>query len=630
MTGFRPSLGAWPEKGGVRFRVWAPEHGRVEVALEGDSGAVRAPPMERDGEGYWQALVPGIGAGALYRYRLDGEGPFPDPASRFQPEGVHGPSQVVDPARYEWRAEAWRGRDLDELVAYELHVGTFTPEGTFAGAMAKLEHLRALGVTALELMPLADFPGNRNWGYDGAALFAPARSYGTPDDLRRLVDRAHLLGLGVILDVVYNHLGPDGAYLACFSPRYFTDRHRTPWGAALNFDGDGSEHVRAFFVENALHWLGEYRFDGLRLDATHAIHDGSARHLLAELPARARASVGDRRLLMIAEDNRNLAHMVRGEASQGLGLDAVWADDLHHQLRRHLAGDCDGYYEDYSGTARDVAETLRDGWFYKGQRSTYLDRPRGTDPTGEPPRRYVVCLQNHDQVGNRAHGERLHHQVDEAAFRAATALLLLAPETPLVFMGQEWAASSPFLYFTDHAAELGRLVTEGRRREFARFAAFADAVARARIPDPQAESTFAASRLDWSERPEERHARVERLYRALLDLRKQERPARAERGAFHVRPLDSGALAFHVAPRSGVARHLLAVVRLSGAGAARIDADGLFLPRGAAWREALATEEACFAADARPASVVRDREDLVATFSRPGAIVLTADPPPFA
>jgi maltooligosyltrehalose trehalohydrolase len=629
MTRFRPSLGAWPDTGGVRFRLWAPERREVELVLE-DAGRVQAPSLERDRDGYWHALVPDLKAGARYKYFLDGEGPYPDPASRFQPEGVHGPSQVVDPTRYEWQAGAWQGLTLEELVVYELHVGTFSPEGTYAGVEASLEHLRELGVTALELMPLAEFPGSRNWGYDGASLFAPARCYGTPDELRRLVDRAHAAGLAVLADVVYNHLGPDGAYLGCFSPRYFNSGRRTPWGAALNFDGDGSEHVRALLIENALHWLHEYRFDGLRLDATHAIQDSSRRHILAELQARARASAGDRRLLLIAEDNRNLAHMVRSEASHGFGLDAVWADDLHHQLRRHLAGDSDGYYEDYSGTAHDVAETLRDGWFYKGQRSARLHRHRGSDPTGEPPRRFVVCLQNHDQVGNRALGERLHHQVDEPAFRAATALLLLAPQTPLLFMGQEWAASSPFLYFTDHAAELGRLVTEGRRREFASFAAFSDAAARARIPDPQQESTFLRSRLDWSEREREPHARVERLHRALLALRRQEQPARAERAALHVAALDSGSLAFHVGPRPGCRRHLLVVVRLSGAGESRLDAAALGLPPGAAWREALSTEDARFAAGPRPPSLERRGDDLLPSFARPGAIALTAEPPPVA
>lgn len=624
-SAWSPLLGAWPEAGGVRFRVWAPDRREVELVLEG-AAAERAPALERDGDGYWGTLVPGLAAGARYRYRLDGEGPFPDPASRFQPEGVHGPSQVVDAAGFEWTAAGWEGIGLEELLIYELHVGCFSPEGTFAGATRRLEHLVELGVTAVELMPLADFPGSRNWGYDGVCLFAPARCYGTPDDLRRLVDRAHALGLAVLLDVVYNHLGPDGAYLGLFSPRYFSDRHLTPWGAAVNLDGPDSDKVRRFFVENALHWLNEYRFDGLRLDATHAIHDASPRHFLAELRARVRALLPDRAVVVIAEDSRNLVHMIQSESAHGFGLDALWADDLHHQLRRHLAGDADGYYCDYSGSMPDIAKTLRDGWFFQGQRSAFLGKPRGSDPSVEPPRRYVVCLQNHDQVGNRALGERLHHQLDAAAWRAASALLLLAPETPLLFMGQEWAASSPFLYFTDHGAELGRLVTEGRRKEFASFAAFSDPAARARIPDPQKESTFARSRLAWDERAAPEHARVERLYRALLALRKQEQPARVERDALHVEPLDSGCLAVHLGPRPGVERHLLVVVRLSGAGSARLDASALGLPKGAAWRETLSTEEARFVADPCPPGLEQDEDHFVVGFARPGALVLSAEP----
>jgi maltooligosyltrehalose trehalohydrolase len=620
---WRPSLGAWPEAGGVRFRVWAPERRTVALVLEVPGKEPTAPALERDRDGYWSALVPGLPAGALYRYRLDGEGPFPDPASRFQPEGVHGPSRVVDPSRFAWQATGWTGISLEDLVVYELHVGTFSPEGTFEGAASRLEHLRDLGVTAVELMPLGDFPGRRNWGYDGVSLFAPARCYGGPDDLRRLVDRAHELGLAVLVDVVYNHLGPDGAYLGLFSRGYFSERHETPWGAAVNLDGPACEHVRAFFFENALHWLHEYRFDGLRLDATHAIHDDSPRHFLAELQARVRASLPRRRVLVIAEDSRNLAHMVQPEQAGGWGLDAVWADDFHHQLRRCLAGDADGYYRDYTGSIPDLATTVRDGWFFQGQHSSYLGKPRGTDPTREPPRRYVVCLQNHDQVGNRALGERLHHQVEPAAWRAASALLLLVPETPLLFMGQEWAASTPFLYFTDHHDELGRLVTEGRREEFKGFAAFSDPAARERIPDPQAEATFARSRLDWSETGKEPHAAAERLYRELLALRKEERPSGVERGALDVAALDEATLAVRLGPR--VSRQLLLVVRLAGADEVRVFPSALALSEGAAWRERLSTEDPAFATDSRPIRVDVERTSIVIAFARPGALVLTSE-----
>jgi maltooligosyltrehalose trehalohydrolase len=621
---WRPSLGAWPEKGGVRFRVWAPERREVSLVLEGTTPGPREVLLERGPEGYWQAHVPGVEKGARYRYRLDGEGPFPDPASRSQPEGVHGPSAVVDPDAFAWSATRWGGVALEDLVLYELHVGTFTPEGTFDGAARRLEHLVTLGVTAVELMPVGDFPGRRNWGYDGVSLFAPARCYGTPDDLRRLVDTAHSIGLGVLVDAVYNHLGPDGAYLGLFSPEYFSDRHRTPWGGAVNLDGPASPHVRAFFIENALHWLHEYRFDGLRLDATHALFDDSPRHFLAELQSRVRASLPGRKVLVIAEDSRNLAWMVQPESRGGFGLDAVWADDFHHQVRRHVAGDRDGYYCDYSGTTEDLAKTIRDGWFYQGQPSAYLGKPRGTDPTSEPPRRYVVCLQNHDQVGNRALGERLHHQVDAAVWRAASALLLLVPETPLLFMGQEWAASGPFLYFTDHEPGLGRQVTEGRRREFQHFAAFSEPASRERIPDPQAEATHSRSRLCWSERSREPHAAVERLYRALLALRRDERPGRAGRETLRVAPLDPGAIGVLLGPRPGVPRQLLVVVRLSGEGPARVPTDALSLSTDAQWHERLSTEEPRFVPDPRPVTVEDDPGGLVVGFRRPGALALVA------
>ena len=465
---------------------------------------------------------PDVGAGTCYRYQLDHDGPYPDPASRYQPHGVHGASMVLDPSAFRWSDAGWTGEPLHALVLYELHVGTFSSPGTFAGATSRLPQLRDLGITAVELMPVADFPGHRNWGYDGAALFAPARCYGTPDQLRQFVDTAHGLGIAVLLDVVYNHAGPDGSYLSRFSPYYFTNRHSSPWGEGVDVDGEYSAPVREFVIENALHWIHEYHMDGLRLDATHAIQDGSPRHLLAELTARVHESVSHRHVHVIAEDHRNLAMMVTPRRESGWGLDAVWADDFHHQMRRLLAGDSDGYYRDFSGTTADLATTLRQGWFFTGRYSEHLREPRGTDPTAIPAPRFVVCLQNHDQVGNRARGERLHHQIDAAAFRAASVVLLTAPQTPLLFMGQEWAASSPFQYFTDHDEPLGRLVTEGRRREFRDFVAFADAGAGEGIPDPQAIATFLASRLDWAEREVEPHASMVRLHAALLAFRRTE------------------------------------------------------------------------------------------------------------
>jgi maltooligosyltrehalose trehalohydrolase len=588
--------------------------------------------LTRQRDGTFVGFVPGVGAKTRYWYRLDGEGPFPDPVSRYQPEGVHGPSQVVDPLGFRWSDARWRGIGLPELVVYELHVGTFTPRGTFAAAAERLPALRELGVTAIELMPVADWPGTRNWGYDGVALFAPARRYGSPDDLRQLVDRAHRLGIAVLLDVVYNHVGPDGAYLATFSPHYFSPRHRTPWGAAMNLDGRHSEMVRAFFIENALHWLHEYHLDGLRLDATHALIDNSPRHFLSELSGRVRRAGRPAALrraapvLLIAEDHRNLATMLRAPRRGGWGLDAVWADDLHHHVRRALAGDHEGYYADFSGAMPDLAANLARGWFYCGQRAASHRRRRGTDPKGLAPRQFVVCLQNHDQIGNRAFGERLHHQIDAAAYRAASTLLLCAPETPLLFMGQEWGASTPFRFFTDHRPELGRMVTAGRRAEFKAFSAFADRRQRARIPDPQAARTFRASRLNWREVKSAPHAAVRRLYRALLQLRRHAPLLRrATWRGFQARALDDWGIA--LVRRGRGSETMVVVVALRSGGVADLTKWRVVpaAQRGQRWRLVLSTERARFAIDPQPIRIDRSRSRPVIEFSRPGAAILTLE-----
>lgn len=615
---FRPSFGAWIEEGGARFRVWAPGRTHVELILEDRAGEARA--IEKAEDGTFSGFVPGLPVGELYRYRLDGEGPFPDPASRFQPHGVHGPSEIVDPGRFPWSDDEWRGVGLEELIIYELHVGTFSSAGTFAGVRERLPYLSDLGVTAIELMPVAAFAGRWNWGYDGVALFAPAACYGRPDDLRELVDSAHRLGLAVLLDVVYNHLGPDGAYQGTFGPGYFTEQHRTPWGAAVNLDGPLAAMVREFLVENALAWLREYHLDGLRLDATDALVDDSPRHFVAELTSRVREGVRDRPRLIVAEDCRNLAHMVRPEAEGGWGLDAVWADDFHHQVRRALAGDSDGYYRDFTGTTADLATTIRQGWFFTGQHSAYLGAPRGTDPAGLPPRRFVIFLQNHDQVGNRALGERLHHQIDLAAYRAATALLLCAPETPLLFAGQEWAASAPFLYFTDHRPALGRLVSEGRRREFKGFAAFADPTARERIPDPQDPGAFARSRLEWDEIGHEPHASTLRLYRALLALRRDEPLLGAANwDGFEVEAQGDAAL---VLRRSGSKGRTLGVLlQLRGPGLVRLAAGG-GIPGPFRWSLLFCSEDEAFCADPVLPDIDLSGTEPVVGFSRPGAVIL--------
>ncbi|MCC7106152.1 MAG: malto-oligosyltrehalose trehalohydrolase [Chloroflexi bacterium] len=507
--------GASMTAAGARFRVWAPRARVVDVSLEAPTGP-RDVPMEPLGDGWFQAEIAGVRAGQRYRYRLDGGEAFPDPASRSQPEGPHGPSVVVDPAAYRWGDAAWNGLDPERLAIYELHVGTFTPRGTFEAITEQLLELKALGITAVELMPVAEFPGRWNWGYDGVDLYAPSSVYGGPDGLRRLVDAAHQAGLGMILDVVYNHFGPDGNYLRQYAEAYFTDRHHTPWGDAINYDGPGSRNVRQLVIQNAVYWLREFHLDGLRLDATHAIQDDSPRHLLSELAEAVHAVPGWRRLV-IAEDHRNLVELIDPPERGGMGLDGVWADDFHHALRTFLTHEHEGYYEDYAGRPVDLARATKDGFLYQGERSVHLNGPRGTPVTDEPGRAFEICTENHDQVGNRALGERLNHLIDRERYLVASALLLLSPLTPILFQGQEFAASTPFLFFTDHNPELGKLVREGRRNEFKRFSAFGGPEQRSKIPDPQDERTFQRSKLDFGER--EQNARVYRAYRELLALR---------------------------------------------------------------------------------------------------------------
>ena len=606
-----PTLGAVPTKGGAQFTVWAPAADRVDVVFK-HPGYSRTRALERLPNDCFTAWEPDVAHGTRYVFRVNGDREYPDPASRFQPDGVHGPSMFVDPHRFEWTDDGWRGAVRENLVVYELHVGAFTPEGTFAGVRSRLEYLASLGVTAIELMPIAEAAGRRNWGYDGVDLFAPSHHYGEPDDLRLLVDAAHRHGLAVMLDVVYNHLGPDGAYLSAFSPLYFTDRHASPWGLGVNLDGEGREQVRAFLIENALHWIAEYHVDGLRLDATHTLVDESATHFLGELSDRVRAA-SHRPVILIAEDERNLAAIVEPRP-RGYGLDGVWADDFHHQVRRAVAGDSEGYFADFTGSARDLAATIRQGWFYTGQKTARSGERRGTDATGIDLRRMVICLQNHDQVGNRALGDRLHHAIDLGVYRAISALLLCAPETPLLFMGQEWVATSPFLFFTDHVEEIGRLVTEGRRSEFSEFSAFADEGARSRIPDPQDPTTFEASRLAWDEMSSPAHAGVLRLYRALIALRR-ERLDRADRDVLTVEALDEHTI--------GLLRGTFAiVVRVAGAGRVPLDPllDGA---RPSNYDVVLTTEDQAFAADGRTPRVIRPASGSIEIeFDAPAAIVL--------
>lgn len=498
--------------GAVRFRLWAPAARRVELALH-DSNPVQLLNMPAIDEGWFELVTDAARAGSRYRYRIDGDREVPDPASRLNSEDVHGPSVVIDPEAFEWHDEEWRGRLWHEAVVYELHVGTFTPEGTFAGVAGKLDHLVKLGVTVIELMPIADFPGKRGWGYDGVLPFAPDAAYGTPESLKSLIAAAHQRGLAVMLDVVYNHFGPAGNYLHAYAPAFFTLKHHTPWGAAINFDDTGSRSVRDFFIHNALYWLEEYRFDGLRFDALHAIRDESEPHIFNELALAVRHGPGrNREIHLVLENHSNEA---RYFGAAGL-FDAQWNDDIHHALHVILTGETDGYYEDFAARPHaQLCRTLAEGFAFQGEWSAHSGQPRGEPSAHLPPTAFVSFLQTHDQVGNRALGERLSHLVkDEAALRAATAVLLLAPAPPMLFMGEEWGAPEPFFYFCDFEEELAGKVREGRRREFARFKQFTG-----ELPDPASPDTFRAAQLNWAHLGEPKHARWLDHYRRLLAVR---------------------------------------------------------------------------------------------------------------
>ena len=493
---------------GDDLAVWAPRATRVELVV-GDRRTTM-----RLGPGGW-AQAPRPPAGTDYQLSLDGGEPLPDPRSASQPAGPHGPSRVVDHDAFPWTDTGWHGLALPDLIIYELHIGTFTAAGTFDAAADRLADLVDLGVTAIELLPVAEFPGDRGWGYDGVALYAPQHTYGGPDGLRRLVDAAHAHGLAVILDVVYNHLGPDGNHLSKFGP-YFTETYVTPWGEALNFDGPDSDPVRAHFVENAVFWLERYHLDGLRIDAVHAIHDRSALHILEELAARVDAITSGPRRFLIAESDLNDPRVVTPRERGGYGIDAQWSDDLHHAIHAILTGERDGYYADF-GSVEDLEKALQHAFVYDGQHSTFKRRRHGRAFTGLSGHRFLGYSQNHDQVGNRARGERLEHLAGPAKARIAAALVLLSPFVPMLFQGEEWAASTPFQYFTHHHPELGRLVGDGRRREFAAFGW--DPLT---VPDPQDPATFERSRLRWEERPRPEHAAMLTWYRDLIALRRSE------------------------------------------------------------------------------------------------------------
>jgi malto-oligosyltrehalose trehalohydrolase len=501
--------------GTTRFRLWAPAHAVVGVEIDGVADVLE---LERDLAGWHAVTTTRAGAGARYRFVLGDGSKIADPASRHQPDDVDGASEVIDPTAYAWSDGAWRGQPWATAVIYELHVGAFTEEGTFRAAREKLRHLVQLGVTAIELMPIADFPGTRNWGYDGVMLFAPDSTYGRPDDLKAFVDAAHAHGLMVLLDVVYNHFGPHGNVLPRCSEHVFTHRHRTPWGDALNFDGADSGPLRELVVQNALYWLDEYHLDGLRLDAVHAILDDSQEHLLVELVRRVREKTRGREIHLVIENENNEAHLLGHSDERPVAFDAQWNDDQHHVLHIAATGERTGYYADYHDDPCKLGRAIAEGFGYQGETMAFRNAPRGEPSAQLPPSAFVSFLQNHDQIGNRAFGERLTQLTSAEKLRAVSAVQLLLPQVPLLFMGEEWGAGEPFPFFCDFAGELGQAVREGRRREFARLPQFANPLERERIPDPQSESTYESAKLCWTDWQTRHRQHLER-YRALLAVR---------------------------------------------------------------------------------------------------------------
>jgi maltooligosyltrehalose trehalohydrolase len=537
------------------YRVWAPHANTVDLHVGPE--IVR---MRRDTRGWWESDRR-MRLGDLYGYAVDGSAPLPDPRSEYQPAGIHGLSQVIDHNAFAWTDGGWQAPPLASALMYELHVGTFSDAGTFDGAVERLDHLVDLGATHVELMPVAEFSGSRGWGYDGVDLFAPHHCYGGPDGLKRFVDACHGRRLAVLLDVVYNHLGPAGNYLDRFGP-YFTERYHTPWGPAINLDGPGSDAVRRFLCDNALMWLRDYHVDGLRIDAVHAFLDTSATHVLEQLATEVdtlAASIG-RRPVLIAESDLNDPRIVRSREAGGYGIDAQWSDDFHHALHTVLTGERAGYYEDF-GTLGHLAEALTRVFVYGGRYSPHRDRVYGRSPAGLPATRFVVAAQNHDQIGNRAQGERLSHLTSISRVKIAAALLLMSPYVPLLFQGEEWAASAPFLYFTAHEDEkLADQVRQGRRNEFAAFGWDPE-----RIPDPQSQVTFDRSKLDWAEIDRQPHRDMLEWYRALIALRKEHAPQGLAEAAIDY---DDAAMTFCVR------RGRLMVACNLGAGEQRIHADG--------------------------------------------------------
>ncbi len=595
MNQTKPRLGATVSLQGVTYHLWAPTTQHVIARVYSRVGnSVRSVPLERDAEGYHTGVDVLGQSGDRYMYLLDDRGPFPDPASRAQHTTPHSPCIVVDPKAYTWKDTDWKPIPFRDMVLYELHIGTFG--GTYRGCIEHLNMLRDLGVNALEIMPVSDFPGSHNWGYDGVLIYAPARCYGTPDDFRALIDAAHNRGLAVILDVVYNHLGPDGNHLERFSPDYFHPTHGTPWGKGFQFRLPA---VRRFFVENLLYWMEDFHIDGFRLDATQEITDESSPHVLAEMSTLVKSRGG----CIIAEDMRNEAQMISPISEGGQGFDAVWTEDFHHAIRVGQTGEDSLYYADFNGSRDELVSNLTHGWHYRGEFSKFWKRHRGNEGMHLPPQAFIYYLSNHDQTGNRPLGDRLHDVVSPAAYRAMSLFFCLLPYTPMLFMGQEWAASTPFMYFTDHEPDLGRAVTEGRLREFAYLQGNIP------IPDPQDPKIFECSRLDWTECLKPGHVEIWNLYRACLQLRHKEPAFRPHsRNDWEVVTMGPESMAIRYHPLEE--REFILIYHRKGTAEESIPFEG-------DWKILLSSEDASFGGAGTPKL---NSERL--TFSAPTALVV--------
>jgi maltooligosyltrehalose trehalohydrolase len=558
ITQRRLPVGAEIIDGGAHFRVWAPKRRRVDVALE-TAGGPRFHPLEAEPDGYYSGFLHGVRAGARYRFRLDEHGGwFPDPASRFQPDGPHGPSEIVDPRAFEWSDREWKGLPLEGQILYEIHIGAFTPEGTWAAAGEQLDELAHAGITVIEVMPVADFPGRFGWGYDGVGLYAPVWLYGEPADFRHFVDRAHAAGLAVILDVVYNHLGPDGNYAAQYADDYFSEKYKNEWGDALNFDGTNSGPVREFFIENAGYWIDEYHLDGLRLDATQQIFDESPEHILAAVVKKARAAAKGRHTIVVAENEAQQTRLARPIEAGGYGVDALWNDDLHHSAMVALTGRNEAYYSDYLGKPQEFISAAKYGFLFQGQRYKWQKKRRGTPSWGLKPAQFVTFLQNHDQVANSLTGERAHTMTSPGRLKALTAYLLLTPGTPMLFMGQEFASSKPFHYFADHGPELAKQVRAGRTEFLHQFRSLLQPEVKSCFIDPGNPLTFDSCKLDFSERAA--NASLYRLHKDLIRLRREDDVFRAQRpGALDGAVLGDEAFVLRFFAEDGVDDRLLLI-----------------------------------------------------------------------